>query len=128
MAERVEIANDSRPLQEGALRSFITLGATLGDTTIATTLGGVEDLRLNVLRRTRGLIDWIESMQQANIEIARKLTDRVDTLSRAVLHTGEQALKTAVLTARETGHGAVDTASRSAAAFISKPAERATLS
>jgi hypothetical protein len=67
-------------------------------------------------------------MQQANIDIARRLTDRVDTLTRAVLHTGEQALKTAVLTARETSHGAVDTASRSAAAFISKPAERATLS
>jgi hypothetical protein len=110
------------------LRSFITLGTNLSETTIGAAFGSIEDVRTNGLRRARGLIDWVESMQQANVEIARKLTDRVDTVTRAFLQTGEQALKTIVLTTRETSHGALDTASRSAAAFISKPAERAPLS
>jgi hypothetical protein len=128
MAEHTETTSEIQSAHDGVLRSFITLGTNLTETTVGAAFGSVEDLRVNGLRRARGLIDWVESMQQANIDIARKLTDRVDTVTRAVLQTGEQALKTVVHTTRETTHGAVDTASRSAAAFISKPAARAPLS
>ncbi len=124
MPEHVETTKEIRGAQEGVLRSFVSLGAGLTDATVGSAFGAVEDVRANVVGRARGLIDWIESVQQSNVALARKLTDRVDVLSRAFVASGEQALKTLVLTGRETSHGALDTASRSAAAFISRP-ERA---
>lgn len=123
MVEHMGNTNEIRGSREGVIRSFITLGAGLTDTTIGSVLGGVEDVRSNVFGRARGLIDWVEGIQRSNIEIARRLTDRADTLTRTFVASGEQALKTVVLTGRETGHGAVDAASRTATAFISRPEE-----
>jgi hypothetical protein len=123
-----EATQEVQGSREGVLRSFVTLGARLTDTTIGAALGSLEDLRTNGFGRVRGLIDWVEAIQKANIDLARRLTDRADTVTGAFIHSGEQALKTVVLATRETSHGALDTASRSAAAFISKPAERAPLS
>lgn len=124
MAEHIETTKEIRGSQEGVLRSFITLGAGLTDTTVTSTFGGAEDVRANLFGRARGLIDWVESIQKSNIDVARRLTDRVDTLTRAFVASGEQALKTLVHASRETSHGAVDTASKTATVFISRP-ERA---
>ena len=124
MPEITETTRSVQAADEGLLRSFISMGSGLSETTVEGVLGGVEDLRSGAFRHVRGLIDWAEGTQKANIELARKLTDRVDTVTRAFLRTSEQALKTVVLTTRETSHGVVDTASRSAATFVSKPAQR----
>lgn len=121
MAEQFESQKEIRGSQEGVLRSFISIGANVTDTTVTSTLGGVEDVRANVFGRVRGVIDWVESVQKANIDVARRLTDRVDTLTRSLVSGGEQALKTLVLTGRDTSHGVVDTASSTATAFISRP-------
>lgn len=121
MTEKFETTKEINGSREGVIRSFITLGAGLTDTTVGSLLGGVEDVRSNLFGRARGVIDWVEGMQRSNVEIARRLTDRADTLTRAFVAGGEEALKTLVLTGRETGHGAVDAASKTATAFISRP-------
>lgn len=122
---QVQTAQEIQGSREGVLRSFFTLGTHLTETTIGAAFGSVEDLRQSALSRTRSAIDWVESMQRANVDLARKLTDRFDHVSRTMLQTGEQALKTIVLTTRDTAHGALDTASRSASAFISRPTPQA---
>ena len=126
MEDHEMIANNEE--HEGLLRHLVSLSTHLTQTSVQTAFGSAQDVRENGLRRVRGLIDWVESVQQANVEIARKLTDRFDHMSETLLGTGERALTTLVAATRETGHGVADVASRSAGAFISKRPDAASLS
>lgn len=113
---------------EGMLRSLVTLGSNLTETTVETVFGTANDLRVNSLQRVRSVVDWVETIQQSNIALARKLTDRTDTLSAALVTTGERALRTLVHATRESGHGMADVTARTAGAFVSKQPDAKALS
>ena len=113
-------ASPESPPDDGVVRSFVTIGSDATESAIGAIFGSVEDVRGNALSRVRGVIDWVEANQQANIDLARRLTDRADELSRALLDGGRQALATVVTTSRNTGHGAAELASRSVTSLFSK--------
>ena len=108
------------PTSDGAVRTFVTLGAGIGDSTITALMGSVEDLRTSLFERARSSIDWVETMQRANIDLARRLTDRADGLSRSVVDATREALGAVVATSRSTGHGAAELATRSVSSIFGR--------
>jgi hypothetical protein len=71
-----------------------------------------------------GVIDWVDSVQQGGIKLARSVVQRTDEVAIAWIDANEHVALGVVRAVRSTGEGATQFASRTAASLTSTRRDR----
>jgi hypothetical protein len=109
---------------QGVLAVGVESFAQASEKTLRACFGIVRDTRGEMAQRGLGVIEWIESVQQGAIRLARSVVQRTDEVATAWIEANEQLALGFVRALRTTGEGATDFASRTAASLTSKRHER----
>jgi hypothetical protein len=116
---------DSRRNEDqGVLAVGVESVAQAAEKTLLSAYGIVRDVRGEVAQRVLGVIDWVDSVQQGTIKLARSVVQRTDEVANAWIDANEHVALGVVRALRSTGEGATQFASRTAASLTSTRRDR----
>ena len=116
---------DSRRNEDqGVLAVGVESVAHAAEKTLLSAYGIVRDVRGEVAQRVLGVIDWVDSVQQGTVKLARSVVQRTDEVANAWIDANEHVALGVVRALRSTGEGATQFASRTAASLTSTRRDR----
>jgi len=98
--------------------------ASASEKTLRACFHVVRDARGELVQRVMGALDWIESLEQGGLRLARTVVQRTDEVATAWIDAQERLAFGVLRAARTTSEGATDLASQTAASLIGTHRDR----
>ncbi len=124
MNESTMAQSEVRPLrhqEQGLLTGWVMISGEFTEKVFATAFDLARDVQSEVGRRVLSGLDFVGSIQQGSLGLARSTYTRLDTLAHDSIDAAESIVLTTVRTVSGTSRAATELAGRMSQAFVSKP-------